>query len=141
MKQLLGGMSIFTLLMTVPQIYAIWASRQATGVSLLSWTAYWISAFTWQTPAAGLARDAARIPVGRRIDLTDLCLFHGWIAGDGATGALVVPCRGCRRRFLESQFSLEAVAAADIARPGSCRRRNLRIPAAGHCPTWKVSHA
>jgi uncharacterized protein with PQ loop repeat len=47
MKQLLGGMSIFTLLMTVPQIYAIWASRQAAGVSLLSWTAYWISAFVW----------------------------------------------------------------------------------------------
>jgi uncharacterized protein with PQ loop repeat len=47
MKQLLGGMSIFTLLMTLPQIYAIWASRQAAGVSLLSWTAYWISAFAW----------------------------------------------------------------------------------------------
>lgn len=47
MKQLLGGMSIFTLLMTVPQIYAIWASRQAAGVSLVSWTAYWISAFVW----------------------------------------------------------------------------------------------
>jgi uncharacterized protein with PQ loop repeat len=47
MKQLLGGMSIFTLLMTVPQIYAIWASRQAAGVSLLSWIAYWISAFVW----------------------------------------------------------------------------------------------
>jgi uncharacterized protein with PQ loop repeat len=47
MQRLLGGMSIFTLLMTVPQIYAIWASRQAAGVSLLSWTAYWISAFVW----------------------------------------------------------------------------------------------
>ncbi len=47
MKQLLGGMSIFTLLMTVPQIYAIWVSRQAAGVSLLSWAAYWISAFVW----------------------------------------------------------------------------------------------
>lgn len=47
MKQLLGGMSIFTLLMTVPQIYAIWASRAAAGVSLLSWAAYWISAFVW----------------------------------------------------------------------------------------------
>lgn len=47
MKQLLGGMSIFTLLMTVPQIYTIWASGQAVGVSLLSWTAYWISAFVW----------------------------------------------------------------------------------------------
>ena len=47
MQRLLGGMSIFTLLMTVPQIYAIWASRQAAGVSLLSWMAYWISAFVW----------------------------------------------------------------------------------------------
>jgi len=47
MQRLLGSMSIFTLLMTVPQIYAIWASRQAAGVSLLSWTAYWLSAFVW----------------------------------------------------------------------------------------------
>ncbi len=47
MKRLLAGMSIFTLLMTVPQIYAIWASRQAAGVSLLSWAAYWMSAFVW----------------------------------------------------------------------------------------------
>jgi uncharacterized protein with PQ loop repeat len=47
MKRLLGGISIFTLLMTVPQIYAIWASRQAAGVSLLSWSAYLISACVW----------------------------------------------------------------------------------------------
>jgi len=47
MKRLLGGMSIFTLLMTVPQIYTIWSSHQAAGVSLLSWGAYWISAFVW----------------------------------------------------------------------------------------------
>ena len=47
MKRLLGGMSIFTLLMTVPQIYTIWANHQAAGVSLLSWGAYWISAFAW----------------------------------------------------------------------------------------------
>ncbi len=47
MKQLLGGMSIFTLVMTVPQILAIWVSRQAAGVSLLSWGAYFISALVW----------------------------------------------------------------------------------------------
>ena len=47
MKQLLGGISVFTLVMTLPQIYAIWASRQAAGVSLLSWGAYWLSAFVW----------------------------------------------------------------------------------------------
>lgn len=47
MKQVLGGLSIFTLLMTVPQIVTIWASRQAAGVSVLSWSAYWISALVW----------------------------------------------------------------------------------------------
>ena len=47
MKRLLGGMSIFTLVMTVPQILTIWVSRQAAGVSLLSWSAYFISALAW----------------------------------------------------------------------------------------------
>jgi uncharacterized protein with PQ loop repeat len=47
MKQILGGLSIFTLLMTVPQILAIWLTRQAAGVSLLSWSAYWLSALVW----------------------------------------------------------------------------------------------
>jgi uncharacterized protein with PQ loop repeat len=47
MKQLLGALSIFTLVMTVPQILAIWVSREAAGVSLLSWSAYWISALVW----------------------------------------------------------------------------------------------
>lgn len=47
MKRLLGGLSIFTLVMTVPQILAIWIGRQAAGVSLLSWSAYWISALVW----------------------------------------------------------------------------------------------
>ena len=60
-------------------------------------------------------------------------LFHSWIAGDGATGSLVVPCRSCRRRFREPQFSLEDVAAAEMARPDSCRHRNQRIRAAGDC--------
>jgi uncharacterized protein with PQ loop repeat len=47
MKQLLAGLSIFTLVMTIPQILAIWLSRQAAGVSLLSWSAYWLSALVW----------------------------------------------------------------------------------------------
>lgn len=46
-KQLLGGLSIFTLLMTVPQVMAIWSSHQAAGVSVMSWSAYWISALVW----------------------------------------------------------------------------------------------
>jgi uncharacterized protein with PQ loop repeat len=47
MKQLLAGLSIFTLVMTVPQILAIWLSRQAAGVSVVSWSAYWLSALVW----------------------------------------------------------------------------------------------
>lgn len=47
MKQVLGGLSIFTLAMTVPQVLVIWVNRQAAGVSLLSWGAYWISALVW----------------------------------------------------------------------------------------------
>ena len=47
MKRLLGALSIFTLVMTVPQILTIWISHQAAGVSLLSWSAYGISALVW----------------------------------------------------------------------------------------------
>ena len=47
MKRLLGALSVFTLVMTIPQILAIWVGGQAAGVSLLSWGAYWISAFVW----------------------------------------------------------------------------------------------
>jgi uncharacterized protein with PQ loop repeat len=42
-----GGMSIFTLLMTVPQVLTIWVGHQAAGVSVLSWTAYLLSALLW----------------------------------------------------------------------------------------------
>jgi uncharacterized protein with PQ loop repeat len=47
MRRLLGGMSIFTLLMTVPQVWTIWAGHQAAGVSVLSWGAYLLSAVLW----------------------------------------------------------------------------------------------
>src|SRR4029077_8986784 len=39
-SRLLGIMSIFTMLMTVPQALTIWIGHQAAGVSLLSWSAY-----------------------------------------------------------------------------------------------------
>lgn len=47
LRRLLGGMSIFTMLMTVPQVWIIWIGRQAAGVSLLSWGAYLVSALLW----------------------------------------------------------------------------------------------
>jgi uncharacterized protein with PQ loop repeat len=45
--RLLGSLSIFTMLMTIPQVFTIWVSHRAAGVSVLSWTAYLVSAFVW----------------------------------------------------------------------------------------------
>jgi len=47
LRRALGWMSIFTLLMTVPQVLTIWVGRQAAGVSVLSWSAYFLSALLW----------------------------------------------------------------------------------------------
>jgi uncharacterized protein with PQ loop repeat len=47
MRRLLASMSFFTLVMTIPQVVTIWASRRAAGVSLVSWGAYLISAGFW----------------------------------------------------------------------------------------------
>jgi uncharacterized protein with PQ loop repeat len=47
LRRVLGGMSIFTMLMTIPQVWTIWFGRQAAGVSLLSWSAYLVSAVLW----------------------------------------------------------------------------------------------
>jgi uncharacterized protein with PQ loop repeat len=47
LRRVLGGMSIFTMLMTIPQVLTIWIGHQAAGVSLLSWSAYLVSAILW----------------------------------------------------------------------------------------------
>ena len=47
LRRLLGAMSIFTLLMTVPQVLTIWVGQQAAGVSVWSWSAYLLSALLW----------------------------------------------------------------------------------------------
>lgn len=47
LRQLLGGMSVFTMLMTIPQVLTIWVGHQAGGVSILSWSAYLTSAVLW----------------------------------------------------------------------------------------------
>jgi uncharacterized protein with PQ loop repeat len=43
----LGAMSVFTMLMTVPQVVTIWIGHQAAGVSIISWSAYLLSAILW----------------------------------------------------------------------------------------------
>ena len=47
LRRVLGAMSIFTLLMTVPQVWTIWVGHQAAGVSVISWSAYLLSAVLW----------------------------------------------------------------------------------------------
>jgi len=47
LSRILGGMSVFTLLMTVPQVLTIWVGHQAAGVSVVSWSAYLLSAILW----------------------------------------------------------------------------------------------
>jgi len=46
-KRLLGSLSIFTMVMTVPQVLTIWVSHRAAGISTLSWGAYLVSAVVW----------------------------------------------------------------------------------------------
>lgn len=46
-RRVLGGMSVFTMLMTVPQVLTIWVGHQAAGVSVVSWSAYLLSAILW----------------------------------------------------------------------------------------------
>lgn len=46
-RRVLGLMSVFTMLMTLPQVLTIWLNRQAAGVSALSWSAYLLSAILW----------------------------------------------------------------------------------------------
>ena len=47
LRRLLGGMSVFTMLMTVPQVLTIWVGHKAAGVSVVSWGAYLLSAVLW----------------------------------------------------------------------------------------------
>jgi uncharacterized protein with PQ loop repeat len=72
LRGLLGGMSLFTMIMTVPQVLAIWVGHQATGVSILSWSAYLVSALLWLW--FGIRRHDKNIYLP--------CL--GWIVLDGA---------------------------------------------------------
>lgn len=79
LRRLLGGMSIFTLLMTVPQVLTIWVGQQAAGVSVWSWSAYLLSAVLWFW--FGLQKRDKNIYLP--------CV--GWIGLDGAVivGALI----------------------------------------------------
>ena len=40
-------LSLLTMLMTVPQILAVWSAPKVSGVSLISWLSYLLSACLW----------------------------------------------------------------------------------------------
>ena len=79
MSRVLGGMSVFTMLMTIPQVWTIWIDHQATGVSVISWSAYLLSAILWF--AYGL----------RKRDRNIYLPCVGWVGLDAAVivGALI----------------------------------------------------
>ncbi len=72
LEKLLRGMSVFTLLMTLPQVFTIWVGRDAHNVSLLSWAAYLLAACLWFV--YGL----------RKHDRTIYMACIGWIVLDAA---------------------------------------------------------
>ncbi len=47
LERVLRGLSVFTMLMTVPQVLTIWVERNAAGVSLVSWVSYLVAACLW----------------------------------------------------------------------------------------------
>ena len=47
LEKFLRVLSVVTMLMTVPQVWAVWSSTKAVGVSPLSWGAYLFSACLW----------------------------------------------------------------------------------------------
>jgi len=47
LAKVLPGLSLFTMAMTVPQVWSIWVDGETAGVSLLSWGAYLVSALLW----------------------------------------------------------------------------------------------
>ena len=47
LRRILGGMSVFSMLMTIPQVWTVWVTREVAGVSVASWSAYLLSALLW----------------------------------------------------------------------------------------------
>src|SRR5579859_4230987 len=81
LERFLRWLAAITMLMTVPQVLAIWRGDGASGVSLVSWLAYLASSIAWLV--YGLQKRDATIWV--------VCI--GWSALDAAivVGILVHP--------------------------------------------------
>lgn len=78
LDRVLPALSVFTMAMTVPQVWSVWVDGQTAGVSLLSWGAYLLSACLWFFH--GLAKRDPAIWVA--------CI--GWVLLDAAVVAGVL---------------------------------------------------
>jgi uncharacterized protein with PQ loop repeat len=78
LERVLRALSVVTMLMTVPQVLTIWVDGNAGGVSIVSWSAYLLSACLWLV--YGLQKHDKTIYLA--------CL--GWIALDAAIVAGVI---------------------------------------------------
>lgn len=72
LEKFLRVLSVVTMLMTVPQVFAVWFGRGSGGVSLLSWGAYLFSACLWFVYGI------------QKRDKTIYLACIGWIALDAA---------------------------------------------------------
>lgn len=78
LEKILRTLSVVTMVMTVPQVLAVWTGPGASGVSLVSWAAYLVSACLWF--AYGVQKRDKTIYVA--------CV--GWVALDAAIVAGVM---------------------------------------------------
>lgn len=78
LEKLLRSLSVVTMLMTLPQVYAVWFGPGVSGVSLASWATYLASACLWLV--YGLKKH----------DKTIYLACIGWIAVDAAIVAGIV---------------------------------------------------
>lgn len=72
LEKFLRILSVVTMLMTVPQVIAVWSGDGAAGVSVLSWSAYLFSACLWLVYGV------------RKRDKTIYVACIGWILLDAA---------------------------------------------------------
>lgn len=79
LDKVLPALSVVTMALTVPQVWSVWVQNNTSGVSLLSWGAYFVAACLWLVD--GL----------RKHDKTIWIACIGWVILDGAIflGALL----------------------------------------------------
>jgi uncharacterized protein with PQ loop repeat len=75
LEKVLPVLSILTMVMTVPQVWAVWVAHDVAGVSLLSWATYLLVACVWFVHGV------------KKRDKTIYVACIGWILLDGAVVA------------------------------------------------------